>query len=233
MNDDSEPVARDTSRRQILIGGALLATAATAVALTPHTREPALAPGQLERVIPKAFGPWRFVSASGLVLPPEDETEARVYDQVLTRVYAQDDQGPNVMLLIAYGGGQTGIFEVHRPEACYPAQGYQLSGMATIPLVLGDGRQIEARFWSAQSDVKNEQLLYWTRVGEYFPRSWFEEHLVTVRTNLARRLPDGVLVRMSTQSNDRNEAIARLESFAHTLVDHLGPAARRALIGKA
>lgn len=221
----------DPARRQFLIGGALLATSAAAVALTPRTREAAIGPRDLQTVIPHEFGPWRFVSASGLVLPPSDETEARVYDQVLTRVYQSDDFGPNVMLMIAYGGGQTGMFEIHRPEACYPAQGYHLSDSASVPIALGDGRTIGARFWSAKSDVNREQLLYWTRIGPYFPATWFDEHVAIIRTNLARRLPDGVLVRMSIESSDRDEAIARLDHFAHALVSNLGPAGRRALIG--
>ena len=221
----------DPARRQFLFGGAMIATGGAAVALTPRAGTPLLAKGGLERSIPLRLGGWRFVSASGLVLPPPDETEVRTYDQVLTRVYTDESGGPTVMLLIAYGGGQTGLFEVHRPEACYPAQGYRLSGREKLAVPIGRGRAVTGTFWSAESDVRTEQLLYWTRIGSDFPETWAGEHVAVVRNNLARRLPDGVLVRMSMLSNDPAAAIPRLEGFARALVGAAGGIGRRVMLG--
>lgn len=209
----------------------MLATAVTATALTPRARETALPPGGLERAIPRTLGAWRFVSASGLVLPPRDMTENRVYDQVLTRSYAHPDGGPEVMLLIAYGGGQTGVLTVHRPEACYPSQGFKLSGRETVPVPVAPGRDVTGIFWSAESDVRIEQLLYWTRVDHYFPETWAAEHVAVIRSNLARRLPDGVLVRMSIASAEPAGSLKRLEMFASDMVANVGPAGRRILLG--
>lgn len=222
----------DPTRRQFVLGGALLATAATSVVLTPHTRAQALPPNGLEAAIPKRLGAWTFVTASGLVLPPRDETETMTYDQVLTRVYATEDGDPPVMLMIAYGGGQTGIFQVHRPEACYPAQGFQLRDRQSVPIPIGHQRAVNATFWSAQSDVRNEQLLYWTRIGSYFPESWAAEHVAIIRSNLAMQLPDGVLVRMSVLSGDPAAAVARLEIFARALVAGVGPMGRLVMLGQ-
>lgn len=227
----SNPPLIDVSRRQILFGGAMLATSAAAIALTPRARETALPPGGLESAIPRELGPWRFASASGLVLPPRDITEKRVYDQVLTRSYSHPDGGPEVMLLIAYGGGQTGVLTVHRPEACYPAQGYSLSGRETVPVPIGPGREVAGVFWSAQSVLRSEQLLYWTRIDRSFPTSWAQEQVAVIGSNLMRRLPDGVLVRMSILSGEAAPSIKRLEMFATDLVAHVGPAGRRIMLG--
>jgi EpsI family protein len=224
-------VPLDISRRQILFGGAMVATSIAATVLTPRARETALPAGGLERAIPRTLGPWRFVSASGLVLPPRDMTENRVYDQVLTRSYAHPDGGPEVMLLIAYGGGQTGVLTVHRPEACYPAQGFTMSGRETVPVPVAPGRDVTGIFWSAESDVRIEQILYWTRVDQYFPETWAAEHVAVIRSNLARRLPDGVLVRMSIASGEAADSLKRLEMFASDLVANVGPAGHRILLG--
>ncbi len=224
------PAPIDPARRQFLFGGALIATSALAVALTPRAGPPLLRPEGLEAAIPHTLGAWRFVGASGLVLPPPDETEVRTYDQVLTRVYTDGD-GPPVMLLVAYGGGQTGLFAVHRPEACYPAQGYRLQGREGVRLPVASGRSVPGTFWTAESDIRTEQLLYWTRIGRDFPKSWAAEHVAVVRNNLARRLPDGVLVRMSMLSNDPAASLVRLEAFARALTGRVGPLGRRVLLG--
>lgn len=218
------------SRRQFLLGGALGATSVIAAAATPRPTPPRIGPGGLEKAIPAQLGGWRHTSSSGLVVPPRDETEVRTYDQVLTRVYANKD-GRLVMLLIAYGSGQTGMFEIHRPESCYPAQGYALSGHRTISLPLGDGKDVPAVFWTAKSDVRTEQLLYWTRIGNYFPRSWLESNIAVVRSNLVRKLPDGVLVRLSSLSNEVPSALADLQEFSLAMIQGLTPRTRGLLVG--
>lgn len=225
------PASLDASRRQILFGGAMLATSAAAIALTPRARETSLPPGGLNRAIPRQLGQWRFVSASGLVLPPQDLTEKRTYDQVLTRTYSHPDGGLDVMLLIAYGGGQTGVLTIHRPEACYPAQGITLSGRQTVQVPIAPGRDVTGIFWSGESDIRSEQLLYWTRIDHFFPETWAAEHIAVISSNLARRLPDGVLVRMSVLSNDTASSIKRLKMFALDIVAHVGPAGRRIMLG--
>lgn len=217
-------------RRQVLIGGAMLATAGAATVLVPRSAGPLLQPGALERAIPRDFGGWRFVTSSGLVLPAQDEIEARTYDQVLTRVYS-DGEGTPVMLLIAYGGGQSGLFVIHRPEACYPAQGFRLRDKAEIRLPVGRASAVTGTFWSAVSDVRSEQLLYWTRIGDDFPQSWAAEQMTLVRNNLSLVLPDGVLVRMSTLTADPAAAQKRLTIFARALVAGVRPLGRRILLG--
>ena len=81
---------------------------------------------KLDDLVPKTIGPWKFVAASGLVVPPEDQLSRTLYSQLLTRVYS-DGENPPMMLLIAQSASQTGILQVHRPESCYPASGYQIS----------------------------------------------------------------------------------------------------------
>jgi EpsI family protein len=134
------------------------------------------------------------------------------------------------MLLIAFGGGQTGLLEIHRPEACYPAQGYTLSNRQELDLPLGRAR-VPAVSCSATSDVRTEQLLFWTRIGAAFPRSWAESQIATVASNLKGFLPDGVLVRISTISHDVQGSRVRLERFASALANATMGAGHKIMFG--
>ena len=208
----------------------MVATAGIALAAMPRRGRPLLANDQLEKVIPRKLGQWQFASSSGLVLPPRDENERFVYDQVLTRVYSAAGQ-PDIMLLIAFGGGQTGLFELHRPEACYPSQGYQLRGKHEVPLKVWPHVTLPSVFWSAANDLRTEQLLYWSRIGQKFPVTWLQSKVAVVENNLQRTLPDGVLVRMSMLTGDAASALPLLERFARELVASVDALGRRVLIG--
>ena len=116
---------RALSRREVITGLAMLSAAGVAVARRPDKRLDYLGDFKLEKVIPDQIGPWKFVTASGLVVPPEDQLALTVYSQLLTRVY-YDGKTP-IWLLIAYSADQTGFLQVHRPEFCYTAAGYTLS----------------------------------------------------------------------------------------------------------
>jgi EpsI family protein len=220
----------DLSRRQLLFGGSMVVAGAAAVAAMPKRGRALLQDGQLEQVIPKRIGPWQFASNSGLVIPPRDENERLVYDQVLTRVYTAPNL-PAIMLLIAFGGGQTGLFEIHRPEACYPSQGYHLWGKHDVTLPVSPAVTVPGVFWSAANDLRTEQLLYWTRVGHNFPVTWFQSKVAVIGNNLQRHLPDGVLVRISTASPDAAAALPLLQQFASRLIASVNPLGRRVLIG--
>jgi len=227
---ETDPAEPGVSRRELLYGAAMLAASAAAYAAKPVAGPPIVGVGGLEKAIPDRIGHWRRATSSGLVLPPRDETEIRTYDQVLGRVYTSA-AGPPVMLLIAFGAGQTGLFEIHRPEACYPAQGYTMSDREAVQVAIAGRAPVPAIFWTANSDVRIEQLLYWTRVGHYFPQNWAETQLAVVSSNLVRQLPDGILVRMSTISPDRAESLTELAHFARALVHSLGPPGRHLLLG--
>jgi len=106
--------APEVDRRKLLLGLLFGSAAAIAAWRQPTKRLDYLGPEKLDDLIPKAVGPWKFVAASGLVIPPEDQLSRTLYSQLLTRVYSDGENSP-VMLLIAQSAGQTGILQVHRP----------------------------------------------------------------------------------------------------------------------
>lgn len=216
------------SRRQTLIGGALLATAVAGLALKPRRSENLLGAARLEDLVPKQIGDWQYFTASGLVLPPADQLRDEIYSQILTRTYVRDGD-TSVMLLIAYSGAQDGTISVHRPEVCYPAGGFRLSHLEPHVFPLAPGVTVPGRAIIADNDVRHEQLLYWTRLGNHFPDRWSEQHLAVAAENFSGIIPDGVLVRLSSVGTGNR--FPMLDGFAQELFRSVGPLMRRVLLG--
>ena len=217
------------TRRELLLGGGLLAAAGTAFILQPRHRQNTLGSAKLEELVPAKLGRWNFETSSGLVLPPADQLRDKVYQQLLTRVYTRED-GAAVMLLIAYGGSQDGMIQIHRPEVCYPASGFRLTRVEDQRTPLSSRLHIPTRYIVAESGLRSEQLIYWTRLGQSFPLSWSEQKLAVIRENLEGMIPDGVLVRISTVGPD--DARARLDGFAADLFQSVGSHMKAILVGR-
>jgi EpsI family protein len=228
MADQQWP-GRPFGRRQFMIGGAALLTAGAGLALVPRGAARTVAPSMLEAAIPMTLGGWGPVSTNDFILPLEDEGVEGVYGDILTRAYA-NAQGAVVMLVVAYVGGQTGTILVHRPEACYPANGYKLSNRAELKIADPASEfAFPAVCYTATSYERTEQLLYWTRIGKYFPVDWISEQLALVRSNLSGQLPDGVLVRASVISDDPVGSRAVLLNFAKALSERVTTVGRAVL----
>lgn len=233
MNDERW-IAREAqgrvelSRRQTLIGGTFLLTAIAGLALKPRNPENLLGSAKLENLVPRRIGGWQFNTASGLVLPPADQLRDSIYSQLLTRTYVREGQAP-VMLLIAYSGAQDGTIQIHRPEVCYPASGYRLTRVNQHSVPLAPGLSVPSREIVAETDVRREQLIYWTRLGSHFPTRWSEQRLAVTAENFAGIIPDGVLVRLSSTGNGNQ--VPLLDDFARDLFRSVGPHMRRVLLG--
>jgi EpsI family protein len=160
-------------RRKVLLGLLFGSAAAVATWRQPRERLDYLGRQKLDDLVPKTIGPWKFVAASGLVVPPEDQLSRTLYSQLLTRVYSNGDDPP-VMLLIAQSAGQTGILQVHRPETCYPASGYQISPVTQHKVALEPGT-LTTNALSATNEGTTESIIYWTRVGDRIPTTWKQQ----------------------------------------------------------
>ncbi len=164
------------------------------------------------------------------MLPPPDQLARLLYDQQVARSYTSPDQLP-VMLLLAYGSSQSGMLQIHRPEICYPASGFKLTETQVTSVPLTQSVALPSRSFTANSDTRVEQVLYWTRIGELVPTGWWSQRFAVVRSNLHGKIPDGLLVRLSTVSNDADQAQATLKKFARAMLEEMSPATRRMLIG--
>lgn len=227
MTNPSSPML---DRRAMVIGAALLGMGGVAMARQPAPVASPVLKNALERLIPLQVGGWSYHDASGIVLPPPDALSDSLYSGLVTRSYVSPGRPP-IMLLVAYSNVQDGMLQVHRPEVCYPAGGYRLSPTRVEEVPNGLGGAISANIFSADGVSRTEQVLYWTRVGAFFPTSWLDQRIAVVRANVAGSIPDGVLVRVSTLAPDMASAQADLTAFAAQLVRAASPAARRLMIG--
>ena len=225
---DAQRPGFNLTRRKFALGLAFAGAAGVAAARQPNVRIDYLGKNKLDKVLPEKIGRWNFVSSSGLVVPPEDQLSRALYSQLLTRVYSGDD-GSTMMLLVAQSGSQTGILQIHRPEICYNAGGYALSQIEPHPVRLPWGT-IPTMTMAATNDTRTERLAYWTRIGNHMPTSWRQQRLAVAMDNLERRIPDAVMVRVSTINSDKNAALASIDEFIGAMLGSLTPDLRRVFI---
>ena len=85
--------------------------------------------------VPESFGDWIALTGqpAQVVNPQTKALLDSLYSQILTRTYVHKD-GYRIMLSMAYGDDQRGGLQAHRPEVCYPAQGFKVGSRADGPL---------------------------------------------------------------------------------------------------
>jgi len=229
VSDEGVEKGAALTRRKFALGLAFASVAGIAAARQPTKNVDYLGKNKLDKILPEKLGKWTFVSSSGLVVPPEDQLSQALYSQLLTRVYTTESGAP-IMLLVAQSASQTGILQIHRPEFCYTAGGYDLSPSSPHTVNLGSSK-IPALSISASMLGKTEQIVYWTRIGEHLPLSWRQQRMAVAMDNLRGIIPDAVMVRVSTYGNDKAAALADVDDFIRAMMASVAPQVRRVFIG--
>lgn len=221
------------NRRDVLMGGALLAGAAGAAAMVPRGRLVLMPEGhQLEKFVPEKLGSWRHVPSPGIVLPrTEGSLSAKLYGQVLSRVYVSESQLP-VILVMAYGPVQNDLLQLHRPEVCYTAVGFDVSGTTPAQLPLRPGVNLPIRELVARNDQRTETITYWTRVGDDLPTNGTEQRIAKLKQQWDGYVSDGILVRLSCAVPPEPGVRDQLAAFARELVQAVPAVDRPALVGR-
>lgn len=152
----------------------------------------------LAQWFPAAFGGWRVDDSLAVVLPAPD-VQARldaIYNQVLTRTYV-DVAGRRVMLSVAYGGDQSDATRAHRPEVCYPVQGFNILS-DRLATHRSAGLVLPVRQLMATLGERKEPITYWIMVGDQVALSGLDQKLAQFRYGMSGVIADGMLVRVST-----------------------------------
>lgn len=214
-----------------LICAAMLAAAWLAHALAPRVSMTAASSAvDLAALVPARFAGWRE-DKSALSIPSgavEAQLE-RIYDQTLTRIY-RDDSGRRVIMVIAYGGVQSRGLQVHRPEVCYVAQGFQQIEQRLDTLRAADADIPVMRLVMTQGR-RYEPVTYWVRIGERAVRGNLEQGFARLRYGLSGVIPDGLLFRVSTIGTPADAAFAEQDAFVRDLLRALPAANRKMLVG--
>lgn len=219
-------------RRDLLLAAPLFLAAGAGFALQPRNRLSLLGDQKLEDIVPLAFDGWEVTPSNAMILPkPREGSLADVlYDQQVSRLYTGEGRRP-IMLVIAYGSTQSDTLQLHRPETCYRAIGFDVSGSERVDVDVA-GASIPMRRLTASSNERIEPILYWTRLGDHLPTSNNEQRLMKLRTEMSGYIADGVLVRMSTVADPEPQVFKDIEQFSRSMLKAMGPSDRPALIGR-
>ena len=187
----------------------------------------------LEAMLPKQFGDWRVDTSLPTILPSPDVQAQldKIYNQVLSRTYV-NKSGQRIMLSVAYGGDQSDGTSAHRPEVCYPAQGFAITSNLKTSLHMG-GRELQARRLMSKLGQRNEPITYWVVVGDEVVTTGIGQKLAQMRYGLRGVVADGMLVRISSIDSDMDRGHKLQEQFASDLFNNIDQAAATRLFGSA
>jgi EpsI family protein len=216
----------------VVLGLAMAGTSALTGALTPRQKVAAVQDRfDLESIVPKQFGAWRVDNSVVPLTPDETQKEliAALYDQTLARTYV-NDQGQRVMLSIAYGGDQSKQLQLHLPEVCYVAQGFQMAReeKGELPTHYGN---VPIKRLVARQNARNEPITYWVKIGDRAVMSGLDQKYQRFLYGLSGKIPDGMLVRVSTIEADESNAYRVQDRFVNQMLDALTPRDRARLLG--
>lgn len=216
----------------VVLGAAMAATSALTGALTPTQKVAASQERfSLERMIPKRFGGWSVDDSMVPLTPDATQKELieALYDQTLARTYV-NAAGQRVMLSIAYGNDQSKQLQLHLPEVCYAAQGFDMLDDRKGELGTRFGR-LPVKRLVARQNARNEPITYWVTVGDKAVRSGLGQKMQRFLVNLSGKIPDGMLVRVSTIEADAGSAYEVQDRFVNQMLDALPAHDRARLMG--
>lgn len=227
---------RAMTRRSWLASGLMVATAAVAEGLTPRRFMALEAPlPTLPELFPMQVGAWIGSPAQPrmLITPDVQAVLDALYQQTLARLYDHPRLG-QVMLAVAYGGDQSDATRAHRPEVCYPAQGFTVSGVHRDELSLmphGSLHRLPVRRMVARLGPRHEPVTYWINTGGTVATDGLEQKLAQMRHGLRGIVPDGMLMRVSSLDRDPERAWRVQTHFAQSLYQTMPPAWRHRVFG--
>jgi len=217
--------------KYLLIGMALIVAACGGVVLKPTKHIADQRPKiHLESMIPRQFADWQI---DDKVVPLQVDPQRlaalnSIYNQTLARTYI-NARGERMMLSIAYGGDQSDSMQVHKPEVCYPAQGFQMLDLVIVTFDTGYG-VIPVKRMLAKMDSRLEPITYWITIGDTVAVNSLKWKLEQLKYGLTGKVPDGMLFRVSSLGEPAREHPMQ-EDFIKVLLKSLTPENRTRLIG--
>jgi len=187
----------------------------------------------LETAVPVRFGEWIELPQQGtqVVNPQVQKFVDKMYSQILSRTYV-NRSGYRIMLSLAYGDDQRGGLQAHRPEVCYPAQGFRLDHIEDGMLATSLG-SIDVRRMQTVLGERVEPVTYWLTVGDQVVKTQFQKRMAEFKLGLTGQIPDGLLFRISSIDRDSGRAFAMHEKFAGEMMEAVPAKTRKRLGGPA
>lgn len=221
------------SFKHLVIGVCMFAAAGMALALKPTEKIADAGPKvDLEVLIPKVFGDWRMDETIVQLIanPVQQAVIDEIYNQTLTRTYV-NSRNERIMLSIAYGGDQSDTMSVHKPEYCYPAQGFQILKNRGDVFSTGEG-EIPVKRLLAKQGARVEPITYWTTIGDTVAIKGVAWKLQQIKFGLTGKIPDGLLFRISSIQADESAAYRTQDDFSRSLLAAMSPEGKARIVGR-
>jgi EpsI family protein len=186
---------------------------------------------ELDALFPKMIGDWVVDDRMPVQLVSPDTAALlnKLYNQTLSRTYV-NPKGERIMLSVAYGGDQSDGTRAHRPEVCYPAQGFQIvlsqSGQLSLPT-----HSIPVRRLVAKQGGRTEPITYWTVIGDKVTITGTEAKLAQLSYGMRGVVPDGLLVRVSTIDTNAESAFLLHQQFIKQMAGAIPQASMALVVG--
>jgi EpsI family protein len=165
-----------------------------------------------------------------LMVSPDVKAQLeQIYNQTLTRNYI-NGKGERIMLSIAYGGAQNHSMQVHRPEVCYPAQGFQIGRMSKDFIDVSGAKLPVMKFVATQGQ-RIEPITYWLMIGDLAVRGNLEQSFARLKFGLTGKIPYGIVIRVSTISGDESQSYRTEEQFVRDMLEAVPKQYHRILSG--
>jgi EpsI family protein len=219
-------------RRDLLIGVGSLAAAGASLMLKPRRHVSLLGGVPLIDIVPPTIGMWQSKNVSDLLdAKGDDSLMNKLYGQTIERIYQNTRTQSEIMMLFAYGNTQSNDLQLHRPEVCYPAFGFEIVSTQLTSVPLSAGFSLPAKTLVAHSPSRDEIIVYWSRLGNFLPTNGGEQRLDRLRTTIQGFVADGLLARLSMATSDKLGAEMQIIGFIRELFSLVPRSQLPALIG--
>lgn len=171
--------------------------------------------GDFEKLIPNKFDDWEALQEANQIqvgVYSDKEGNATMnnpYDKMLMRTF-QNKKGDHVYLAIAWGAKQQQEIKVHRPELCYQSQGFKVIATKNDEISLS-GKRLPLVNVMANTSQFYEEVTYFIRIGNKITSSPTQTRLYILKEGLNGRVPDGLLVRVSSRHANAEQKANQIE----------------------
>lgn len=182
--------------------------------------------------IPTALQRWQKVSDDVAVVDPTQEAVLNyLYAETFAATY-RDARNHLVMLSVAYGRDQGDGHDVHKPDLCYPSQGFSILESNSINLAVGTEYSIIAQYLKTRKGNRPEPLIYWTTAGDRIYQGRLGKKRIAFEYSLKNLIPDGLVIRVSTIEEDEALAKRLISDFVSDWYAISSDEGRRRFFGK-
>jgi EpsI family protein len=175
--------------------------------------------------LPTAVGNWKMTGTDGAA----GSKESAFLNDVLFRTYRRAD-GRTLALAVAYGADQRKRFNLHLPETCYKASGYQVLSLTAQQMRLPE---LKLKEMLVQDLSSTQQIEYWMVLGGRQVTGELEKRAKHLYYSVFGIAAEGVLVRVSSFATPADAANERRvqQEFISALYQSLNREQKKLLFG--